>query len=219
LKKFGNSQNSRRLGELVCALTVYGSEPLDFQSLQVSRSTLPLLNLSSRIVSNLSIRESEIDFLILDGTPVKPEHGLIIDDCILSSVAGVSAKAGLPSWITEAEVIDFDRLSNAARIKESPLTASQKLFLSIVHKIFFQPGAGREEASLLKGGYGQKYSPKLADTIVKILMKHGIVERFKGDDGWVYKPVRRFTDRMNMVRSELTLSEDSIWSEITGLSP
>lgn len=219
LKKFGNSRNTRRLGEIVSALTIYGQESLDFQSLQLSNSILPLLNLSSRVVTNLTIKDSEIEFLALEATPIKDQHYLIIDGCIVSSVMGVSAQTGLPGWMKNSEVINFSGLSNSARIKESPLTPSQKLFLSIVHKIFFQPGAGREEGSLLKGGYGQKYSPKLADSIVKLLMREGLIERFKGDDGWVYTPVRRFTDRMNKIRSELTLSEDSIWQEVTTLKP
>lgn len=218
LRKFGNSQNTRRLGEIVSLLTVYGGEYLDFQSLQLSSSTLPMLNLRDRVIANLTLKESEIDFMVLDDTPIRQEHGLVVEDCIVTAVTGVSAQAGLPTWIKNTEVISFERLSNAAKIKESPMSGSQKLFLSIVHKIFFQPGAGREEGSLLKGGYGQKYSPKLADSIVKLLMRHGLIERFKGDDGWVYKPVRRFTDRMNKIRSELTLSDDVIWIEVTNLN-
>lgn len=218
LNRFGNSRNTKRLGEIVSALCLYGSEPLDFRSLTLSRSKLPMLVLSHRTVSNLSIRESEVDFLILDNTPITTAHRFVIEDCIISSVTGISAQTGFPPWITGAEVVTFERLSNAARIKESPLTPAQKLFLAIIHKIFFQPGAGREEAALLKGGYGQKYSPKLADSILRLLMKHGVVERFKGDDGWVYTPVRRFTDRMNRVRSELTLSEDKLWEEVSRIS-
>jgi hypothetical protein len=179
LRKFGNSRNTRRLGEIVSALSVYGDEPLNFQSLQLSGSTFPLLNFSSRVVTNLTIRDSEIEYLVLEATPIKEEHGLMVEGCIVSSITGVSAQTGLPGWMKDTEVINFTGLSNSARIKESPLTPSQKLFLSIVHKIFFQPGAGREEGSLLKGGYGQKYSPKLAELIVKLLMSHGLVERFK----------------------------------------
>ncbi len=218
LRKFGNSRNTRRLGEIVSSLTIFGNEPLDFQSLQLCGSTLPLFDLSNRVVMNLTIKDSDFEFLALEGTPIKDQHGLIVEGCIVSSVTGVSAQAGLPNWIKNTDVINFSGLSNSARIKESPLTPSQKLFLSIVHKIFFQPGAGREEGALLKGGYGQKYSPKLADSIVKLLMSHGLVERFKGNDGWVYKPVRRYTDRMNKIRSELTLSEDSVWTEATALT-
>jgi hypothetical protein len=217
LRKFGNSRNTRRLGEIVSALSVHGEEPLDFQSLQLSGATLPWFNLASRVVANLTIKDSEIEFLSVEATPIIMQHGLIIDGCIVSSVTGVSAQAGLPDWIKNTEVINFSGLSNSARIKDSQLTPSQKLFLSIVHKIFFQPGTGREEGSLLKGGYGQKYSPKLAESIVKLMMSHGLIDRFKGSDGWVYKPIRRFTERMNKIRSELTLSEDVIWAEVTKL--
>ncbi|QGW82115.1 hypothetical protein [Variovorax paradoxus] len=217
LHRFGTAQNTKRLGEIVSALSVYGAEPLDFRLLTLSRSRLPIMNLASRTVSNLIIKDSEIDLLILDGTPITAAHNSTLEDCIFSSVAGVSAQNGLPSWIKNAEVINFERLSNAARIKESPLTPAQKLFLAMIHKIFLQPGSGREEAALLKGGYGQKYSPKLADAILKLLVKHGVVGRIKGDDGWVYKPIRRFMDRMNRIRSELTLSEDELWTEISSL--
>ena len=218
LHKFGNSRNTKRLGEIVSALCCDGSEPLDFRSLTLIHSALPMLILSHRTVSNLTIKESEIDFLVLNDTPITIDHHFSIENCIISSVAGISSQNGFPSWIKGAEVVSFEGLSNAARIKESPLTPAQKLFLAIIHKLFFQPGAGREEAALLKGGYGQKYSPKLADSILKILKKHGVVERFKGDDGWVYKPVRRFTDRMNRVRSELTLCEDNLWEEVSSLA-
>jgi hypothetical protein len=218
LKKFGISRNMKRLGEIVSALAFYGDEPLDFRSLTLVGSKLPILNLTNRVIKNLIIKESEIDVLILDSTPVNDTHDFMIEDCIINLVAGVSAQNGLPSWIKNAEVLDFERLSNASRIKESPLTASQKLFLAMVHKIYFQSGNGREEAALLKGGYGQKYSPKLAEAVLRILMRYGFVERFKGNDGWVYKPVRRFTERMNRIRSELTLSEDELWKDISSIT-
>lgn len=218
LRKHGNSYNTKRLGEIVAALSLIGSEPLDFTSLTLKGSALPMLNLSGRTISNLSIQESEIGFLFLDGTTIVDKNNLIIDDCVITSVTGVSAQNGLPAWIKNSGVLSFERLSNAARIKESPLTPAQKLFLAIIHKIFFQPGAGREEAALLKGGYGQKYSPKLVDTLMKLLINHGVVEKFKGDDGWVYKPVRRHTNTMDKIRSELTLCEEELWKEVSAIT-
>ncbi|QPR32823.1 hypothetical protein I6G96_17800 [Delftia acidovorans] len=217
LNKFGTSRNTKRLGEIVSALAVHRAEPLDFRLLTLSGSRIPLLNLSHHPISNLILRECEIDVLVLDGTPITEENNFIIEDCIIYTIAGVSAQAGLPKWMKNVEVLNFEHLSNAARIKESPLSSSQKLFLSIIHKIFFQPGSGREEGSLLKGGYGQKYSPKLADAIIKVLMRHGVIDRIKGSDGWIYKPIRRYTDRMNQIRSELTLSEDVLWIDIEKL--
>lgn len=217
LRKNSNSRNSRKLGEVVSILSIFGSETLDFQHLQLAYSSLPFVNLSRRKIKNLIVRESEIGVLLLDGTPISDADLVGFDECIITLVGGISDKAGLPTWIRNCDVITFDRVSNSSRIKESVLPSSQKLFLSIIHKIFFQHGAGREENSLLKGGYGQKFSPKLVDEIIKILLREGVINRRKGDDGWVYQPVRRYTDRMNKIRSELTLSEDVLWIEISAL--
>lgn len=218
LRKYGDTANTKRLGEIVAVLSVFGDERLDFQSLQLSGSEIPILNLSSRVIANISIRESVIGLIMLQDSPIVESDGFSINDSLLTVVAGVTTQAGLPVWIRNTDVIEFERLSNSARIKESSLSASQKLFLSIIHKIFFQSGSGREEASLLKGGYGQKYSPKLVESILKLLMREKTIERIKGDDGWVYKPVRRHTERMSRIKAELTLSEDVLWESVSSLS-
>lgn len=219
LKKFGNSRNTKRLGEIVSILTAASSDALDFNSLQLVNSCLPLVDLKGRVITNLVVKKSEVNDLFLEGTAVRQDHALQFEECLFGKIYGISAHSGLPNWITQSDVIEFELVSNSARIKESQLSASQKLFLSMIHKIFFQSGSGRQESSLLKGGFGQKYSPKLADQIIKILMRNGTVNRLKGDDGWVYKPVRGHMDRMNKIKSELTLSEDEIWKEVSRLSP
>ncbi|WP_458071164.1 NACHT domain-containing protein [Rhodanobacter sp. BL-MT-08] len=218
LMKFGHVANTSKLGEIVSTLTIFGEEKIDFKSLHLSHADIPILNLGGRVISNLKISSAVIGVIMLQGTPIKETDWFTLEGSLINTATGVSSQNGLPSWIKDTEVIDFDRMSNSARIKDSLLTAPQKLFLSIIHKIFFQPGAGREEASLLKGGYGQKYSPQLVDAILKMLLREKILEKFKGDDGLVYKPVRRFTERMNKIRSELTLSEDALWHEVTALS-
>ena len=215
LNKFSNSQNTKRLGEIVSLLTMIDDEALDFKFLHINQSNIPMLNLSNKSISNLSIKNSEIGILIIEATPIKIENCFSITDCIISNVFGVSTKIGFPDWIKDTEAINFERLSNASRIKESILNPAQKVFLSIIHKIFFQPGSGREEASLSKGGYGQKYTPALAESVIKLLLKNGLISSFKGNDGMVYTPIRRFTNRMDKIRSELTLSQDSIWLELS----
>lgn len=217
LRKFGATANTKQLGELVSVLTIFGPERMDFQGLALSKTEIPILNLSDRVVANLTVQESFIQMLVLHNSRVTDKDGLTLDGCLVGLAGGVSGEAGLPPWIKATEVIEFDRLSNAARIQESPVAPQQKVLLGIVHKIFFQPGAGREEGALLKGGYGQKYSPKLVDGVIRILLREGLVERFKGDDGWIYKPVRRHTERLSRLRSELTLSEDPLWTEVLSI--
>ncbi len=217
LRKFGGITNSSRIAEIVSMLLLIEEEAIDFQGLHISHANVPRLYFHNRTVSNLKITNSDIETMFLDNTSIRENDHVVLDNCIFSLVTGIADEGGLPSWISAAEVINFERVSNAARIKESFLKPQEKLLLAIVHKIFFQPGAGREEAALLKGGYGQRYSPKLVDGILKLLRQEGVVERFKGDDGWVYKPIRRHTERMNRLRSELTLSEDAIWIGAQGL--
>jgi phosphoglucomutase len=130
-------------------------------------------------------------------------------------VNGVSGPAGMPSWVADTDIIYFDQLSNASAIKQSDISRQNKLLLAIIHKIFFQRGAGREEAALRKGGYGQEYSAKVVGKILTLLMREGVVDRHKGNDGWIYAPVRSATARMNKIRSELSLSNDSIWREVS----
>ena len=170
LKKFGASHNTKRLGEVVSLLSLFGDEPLNFQSLQLVHSELPILNLSRRRITNLGIKKSIVNLLVLQNTPIREKDGVVIEDCYFLVVTGISSHEGMPLWIKSSEVVEFEALSNSNLIKESSLSAPQKLFVAIIHKIFFQPGAGREEAALLKGGYGQKYDSKLVDSILKILM-------------------------------------------------
>ncbi|WP_342065794.1 hypothetical protein [Achromobacter kerstersii] len=217
LRKYGTITNTKRLGEIVSAMTIFGSEPLDFHGALISGAEIPFLNMSTSNFRNLHIRESVVNVLMLNNCAISEEHNVVIENSLISLATGVASNVGLPSWIKGTDVIYFESVSNSARIKESPLLPQHKLLLSIVHKIFFQPGAGREEAALLKGGYGQKYSPKLVDVIIKLLFREGIVDRFKGRDGWVYTPVRRFTERMMQMRSELTLSDDLVWKEVAAI--
>lgn len=217
LRKYEAAQNTKKLGEVVSILNLAIPEPLDFKGLRIYGSEIPFLDLIDRKLSNLTIESSIIQALLLDRSPIAMQDNFRIIDSLIVLAAGVSSSSGLPKWIQNVEVVDFDQVSNAARIKESPIHANQKLFLSIIHKIFFQPGAGREEASLSKGGYGQRFSPKLVDAILRIMKREGLVDRFKGDDGWVYTPVRRHTERMARIRSELTLSDDPVWAEVATL--
>jgi hypothetical protein len=182
----------------------------------LDHSYIPVLNLHKKSLANLKVHSSEIFFLDIDRTTMTAAHDLFIENCVIEKVFGVSGVAGLPSWISGADVIEFEQISNSAAIKQSDILGSNKLLLSVVHKIFFQRGSGREEGSLQKGGYGQDYSAKLITKILNLLMREGVVERIKGHEGWVYKPVRAATARMNKMRSELSLSTDSIWIEAAG---
>ena len=49
-------------------------------------------------------------------------------------------------------------------------------------------------------------------------MDEGLVTRHKGDEGYIYKPVRSQTGRITHIIEDLTLSKDPLWQDITALS-
>ena len=87
----------------------------------------------------------------------------------------------------------------------------------MIRKIFFQPGAGRKEAALLRG-MGFSDNTRLGKKILGKLMDEGLITRHKGDEGYIYKPVRKYAKRVNGIITELTLSKDPLWESVSNLS-
>lgn len=212
LSKFATSANTVLLGEIVSIMTMIEPE-VDFKALTLSHGFVPMLFLKSSKISNLEIVSCEIGALIIDLKTVAGSRNVLIRNSIIMLVSGVSSSTSLPNWIQTTDVNAYDEaVSNSASIKDSDIPEGQKLLLSIIHKIFFQPGSGREEAALLKGGFGKKFSAKTVDEILKKMLSEGLITVFKGDDGKVYSPVRRHTERMARIKGELVLGEDPLWT-------
>ncbi|MFT3668466.1 MAG: hypothetical protein QM795_07755 [Pseudoxanthomonas sp.] len=211
LAKFATSLNTTLLGEIVSILTIVDDD-LDFKAISLKHAYLPVLYLQSGRVSNLEILSSEIMILALDLSTLARSKNISVRDSVVSLATGISTSSALPDWIRDTEVINYDQnVSNSASIKASSIPDGQKLLLSVIHKLFFQPGKGREEAALLKGGYGKKFDHGTLKDILRRMRSEGLINSFKGDDGEVYTPVRHYTERMARIRSELTLSEDPLW--------
>jgi len=212
--KFGDSNNRQKLAELISALATLGPGKLDLRGLNLANIEIPMLTLGFREIANLVIKNSIIGVVGLENSKVQTNSNLFLESCLFTMISGISGSIGLPAWIIRPEVIEYDGLTNVSRIRDSSVSPEHKFFLSIIHKIFFQAGAGREEASLMKGGFGQQFNPKIVESILKLLTREGLIEKGKGDDGFVYRPVRRHTERMARIKAELSLSADVLWEEI-----
>lgn len=219
LNRHATSTNKVLLGEIVSVLSAVTEEGIDFKSLTLSHGNIPFLLATGNRISNLEVVSCEIGLLVIDKSTSSDKQNFKIKDSIVSMINGVSSSSALPKWIINTEVISYEEdVNNAASIRSSNFPGGQKLFLSVIHKIFFQAGRGREEASLLKGGYGQKYDKKILDAILRKLLSEGLIETFSGDDGPVYKPIRRHTERMARIKYELALSDDPLWGWAAGLT-
>ena len=129
-------------------------------------------------------------------------------------VTGFAAEHSLPKWLVKSSIENKQNTSNSSRIKDSNLPTSQKLLLSIIQKIFFQSGGGRQEDSLYKGGYQADFDKELIDSILKYLVQEGYITKSKDSSKNIYNPNRYYTERMRAIKDQLSLSKDPIWLDV-----
>ena len=87
----------------------------------------------------------------------------------------------------------------------------------MLRKIFYQPSAGRKESALLRG-MGIAVNKSLGEKILKALLDENLVTRHKGDEGFIYKPVRGEMGRIDKMLTDLTLSTDPLWVLISSMT-
>lgn len=211
-------KNAQIIGELVAALLLIDSSPLDLSGLKIIGAELCLLPLGFRKLLNAEFSDGIIETLAFENCKVDNDSRVLIQRSEISRATGLASFSALPEWVHECKLHGVDNVSNAARIKSSPLPAAQKLFLSLIHKIFFQHGGGRKENSLFKGGFGQNFDRKLIERILALLVAEGLIEKSKDSSGHIYNPNREYTSRMKAIKDQLSLSKDPLWIKLGSMS-
>lgn len=211
-------KNMQIIGELVAALLLIDSTPLDLGGARIAGAELCLLPLGFRRLLNVEFSDGIIELLALENCTVDDSSGVLILRSEIIRATGLSSSNALPKWLHECKLHNVDNVSNAARIKSSHLPPAQKLFLSLVHKIFFQRGGGRKENSLYKGGFGQEFDKKLIEKILALLVAEGLIEKSKDSSGYIYNPNREYTSRMKAIKDQLSLSKDPLWTKLASLT-
>lgn len=211
-------KNSQIIAELTSALLLIESSPLDLSGTKIVGAELCLLPLGFRKLLNAEFSDGIIDVLALGNCTVDESSEVRILRCEIVRGTGLSSSSALPAWIQDCKLHSVDNVSNATRIKASPLPPAQKLFLSVIHKIFFQRGGGRKENSLYKGGFGQKLDRKLIEKILALLVAEGLIERSKDTSCYIYNPNREYTSRMKAIKDQLSLSRDPLWVKLESMS-
>lgn len=212
------SENQQVVSEVISALIKIPGRPLSFSGLEVCLAEIAELDFGVREFSDVSFESCIINELFFKDLKIKESDNVRFANCEVLQVNGLTSSSALPLWVeSSCSIGNFQSLPNSKRIKESQLAASQKLFLSVVQKIFFQRGGGRKENSLYKGGFGEAFDRRLIDKILSILVLKGIVQKSKDSSSFIYNPNREYTPRMKAIRDQLSLSQDPIWLEIREL--
>lgn len=194
-------------GDLLSAMLISGIEEFGFDNLEICDTHINFLDFSSVAISKLAIKSSFIDELDISECRVVD---VLIEGCDVKQLYGVAAGKGLPEWMQKNEIANYEAVNTVARIKQANLTMAQRIFITIIKKLFFQPGAGRQEEALTRG-LGASTDRKVVERILKRLYNDGVIDVYRGKHGAVYTPNRQYARRMDEIISKLSLSKDPLW--------
>lgn len=207
--------NAILAADIVAALCLLEVDSFDFKDLAIYSGCFTRLSFEGKEIKRLSISDSIIERLDLTNSKLGAEVSL--NKCDIATVYGVASRKSIPEQIKECKVDQFEMLATTTLIKKACLSESQKLFVEILRKIFFQPGAGRKESALLRG-MGVSANKQLGEKILNKLLDEKLITRIRGDEGFVYKPVRSKTGRIDKMLTDLTLSTDPLWEAVSTFS-
>jgi hypothetical protein len=176
-------------------------------NIYVREGTFTSLDLTAVAVKRLDINDSIIQRLIF---PATPENNISISNSTVSEAEGVTSKQGLPSWVVDCTVGKYQDASTVKQIRGIKLKDAHKILVTILRKIFFQRGAGRQEDALLRG-LGQIDSGGQSRKILNKLLEEGLIKTFPGDHGPVYAKVVAAQPRVGRMLAELNMSSDPLW--------
>ena len=204
------SGNTVMASDIVGCLLREQNSKMDFMGMAVVDGDFRYLTFSEREIANLTISDSYIGELVL---PAKGAKNVAIVDCMTPRVSGVTAPSALPGWIRKLDAEEFDSVESVSRIRKIGLQPSHEILITIIRKTFFQKGSGRKEEALLRG-LGNVAAKSMSTRILNILIREGLLTKFRGDEGEVYAPVRSYTSRMQAILNELKSSSDPLWIEV-----
>lgn len=208
--KFPNRVLAADIAASLVRTTTVG-DTIDFGDIEIREGSFGPLHLGIACPARLSISECVIEELTL---PVRTPTDVVIRDCYVGRMRGVSSSSVVPAWIINSSPKSVEQVGTVSQIKDADLTPAQMILVTFVKKTFFQPGSGRKDEALVRG-LGERADQKLAEKILKLLVKEGMLSPMQGDEGRVFRPVRSNTHRMKDMMAELRLSKDPIWIAVS----
>lgn len=166
------------------------------------------MDLSEKKLRALHVEQSIIDSVYVGGEELSD---FSIIDSHVTRVIGAGSRAQIKDWLHDSTSVDnFDEISNSSSILSSSLTKAQKILLVLVHRLFFQPGAGRQERSLFRG-LGEMKDSRISREIIRQMLAQELLSEYQGDEGLIYIPNRKEMNRMKAIKDSQLSSDDPLW--------
>lgn len=139
---------------------------------------------------------------------VHPENLPQFQQCLFGALDGYFGTSDLPKNFKDCDVSTFVLGGNtAAQILHSDLPEGLKILLTVLKKLFLQPGAGRQQAAFYRGAIDSR-AERIVPEVLALVAKHDVAEkvRHRGRDLWI--PNRRETSRVRQILAAPMSSTD-----------
>lgn len=211
VKQAVNRGNEQIACDYVAVLNWRAEGDVDYGSLIVSSGAISSLSFSNSTSSNLTLNDVYIDKIVLDGAVFQ---NVFFNKCVVNLVEGAGKSAALPeAFAGTCHVEKFEPALTVSRISEMQLSNEHKTLLAVIKKLFFQPGAARQEEALLRGAEAY-WDAATAESVLKYMIANKLVLKGRGDHGALYIPQRRHTRRMGRILDERASSGDELWDRV-----
>ena len=131
--------------------------------------------------------------------------------CYIGTLDGRVSRLDLPQGVFDKECV-FDSFSsgaqNTAAILELPLSTGTKVLLTVLKKLYLQPGSGRRESALFRGL--DHRARVLVPEILDLLVREGLTIKSTAAEEPVWLPARSQTVRVLRLVSSPVESDDPI---------
>lgn len=190
----------------------YEYTELNFRPIVVESANFGRICLEDISVNGLEIRDCIINEIVLG--PDGIEGGIKFTNCEIAKVSGAASAKGLPeNMFGGGCVIDkYDNMGTNNAILQLDIPPQIKALVTILRKLYKQPGAGRKISALTRG-ITQKEVAKHVNGVTETLEKAGFVTIFNK----IIHPVRKQTSRVENILYAPALSKDPVVAEVRAL--
>lgn len=132
-------------------------------------------------------------------------------DCYVSVIEGRISIADLPKGVFDTKCV-FDEFGDSAASTNAIMALSLpmgiRVLLTVLKKLYLQPGSGRKESALFRGLDHKAKS--LVPEILQLLRREGLVVKSSAGDETVWLPVRSEGVRVRRLISAPTIGDDPL---------
>lgn len=165
----------------------------------------------------LTFKNSAIERVLLD-QQIDPAVAPRFVDCIIERVLGRVGRADVPGGIFNSgcEIAAFSSFDpTTSSIMRMPIEIGTKVLLTVLKKLFLQPGSGRQESALTRGL--DQAARSLVRPVLDEVERGGLARPLKLDRRTVWVPTRSQHERVFSILQAPSQSRDPIVLACAGL--